>query len=120
MANYLNDDFYNSKQWRKKAASVLSRYNYVDAYERRYGRMVDATIVHHILPLEHYPELAYQDFNLMPVSKKTHMLLHRQDGSLSKKGLEIAERTARQHNIDLGRIESSGKNYRSKNLYAKK
>ena len=54
-------DFYTSDKWRRKRKRILRRDGYMDQIEKRYGRMVEATIVHHIFPLEDFPEYAYAD-----------------------------------------------------------
>ena len=112
MLNQDNNDFYNNKKWRRKAAAILSRDNYQDKYQRRYGRAEPAEIVHHILPLDLYPELAYTDYNLISVSRRTHLMLHTADGSLSKRGKELSEMIARRHGIPL-RDPGPASNYRT-------
>lgn len=96
-----NDQFYNSKRWRRHAAAILSRYNYLDQVQKRYGRLVPATMVHHALPLEQYPQYAYADFNLIPVSRSTHRTLHNDDGTLTRAGAELAARVARRAGVDF-------------------
>ena len=106
-----NDQFYNSKRWRRHAAAILSRYNYLDQVQKRYGRLVPATMVHHALPLDQYPEYAFSDFNLIPVSRETHRTLHYDDGSLTRAGAELAARVARRAGVTIN-ISSSGSNHR--------
>lgn len=43
---------------------------------KRYGKTVPATTVHHIYPLEYYPELACVDWNLISLSDKQHNAMH--------------------------------------------
>lgn len=72
----------------------------MDQVEKRYGRMIEAEMVHHIFPREEYPEYAMKDWNLVSVSYKTHKSLHNLDGSLTKKGKELLERTRRRAEIN--------------------
>lgn len=94
-----NDQFYNSKRWRKHAAAIMSRHNYIDQVQRRYGRIIQAEMIHHALPLDDFPEYAFSDFNLIPVSRATHRSLHNDDGSLSIAGIDLARRIARRAGI---------------------
>lgn len=43
---------------------------------KRYGKTELATTVHHIYPLEFYPELAFEDWNLISLSDKQHNAMH--------------------------------------------
>lgn len=84
---------YGSKRWKKKREKILRRDKYIDKIKSRYGITVEATIVHHIYPSEDYPEYAWEDWNLISVSASTHRELHKLDGSLSEKGIELMTRT---------------------------
>ena len=85
---------YSSQRWKEKRMKILRRDKYMDRIEARYGRAVEATIVHHIYPSEDYPEYAYEDWNLISVSNKTHAALHLPNsGQLSDKGKELMEKT---------------------------
>ena len=64
------------------------------------GKSVEATTVHHIFPLEDYPEYALCDWNLISLSTKQHDTLHdRTTGRLTAKGMELLRRTARARGI---------------------
>lgn len=68
---------YNSKRWKRKRAYILSRDEYIDRVQRRFGRNLDADTVHHIYPAEEYPEFAYENWNLISVNGKiTHNKCH--------------------------------------------
>ena len=97
----MNDDFYNSEKWRKKSKRILSLNNYVDQVQRRYGKYIQADLIHHALPLEDFPQYAYNDYNLIPVSYNTHRSLHNPDGTLTAPGIEVARRAARKIGIDI-------------------
>ena len=94
-------DFYDTPKWRHKSARVLSFYNYVDQVKKRYGKLEQADLVHHALPLEDFPEYAFNDHNLIPVSRMTHRGLHNEDGSLTAAGAEVARRAARKIGVDI-------------------
>lgn len=95
------NDFYDTPKWRKKSARVLSYYDYVDQVKKRYGKLEQADLVHHALPLEDFPELAFENHNLIPVSRSTHRGLHNDDGTLTSAGVEVARRAARKIGIDV-------------------
>lgn len=61
---------------------------------KRYGKTEPATTVHHIYPLEFYPELAFVDWNLISLSDKQHNAMHdRVTHELTAVGLAWQERT---------------------------
>lgn len=98
-----NDDaFYHGKKWKRIRGLVLRRDNYQDQLEKRYGRLKEATIVHHILPREYFPMYEYETWNLISVSKGTHNKLHDRDtDELTDLGIELVERTCRKNHIDI-------------------
>jgi len=67
----------------------------------RYGKMIQAEMVHHALPLEDFPEYAYDSRNLVPVSRATHRGLHFDNGGLTAAGVDVARRAARKIGIDV-------------------
>ncbi|MFD1899973.1 HNH endonuclease [Enterococcus termitis] len=79
--------FYKSKRWIKKKNHILKKYEYTCQQTLRYGTTVDAETVHHIYPLELYPELSLVDWNLLPVTNEAHNTFHsRKDHSITAKG----------------------------------
>lgn len=54
----------------------MRKYNYEDQEQRRYGRTVLATMVHHIYPVTEYPELRFESWNLLPLSAASHNAMH--------------------------------------------
>ena len=103
--------FYDGAAWKIRRATALRRDGYLDQIELRYGRHVEAETVHHIFPLDLYPEYRLELWNLISVSKQTHNRLHeRGTGALSAEGMELARRTARKYEreIDWARMSPPG------------
>lgn len=85
---------YNSEKWKRKREHILKLDGYKDRIEARYGRTIEAQIVHHIYPSAEYPQWAWCDWNLISVSKATHNRLEdRNRGRLTKLGQELQDRT---------------------------
>ncbi len=77
MANYnSNHSAYLGKHWKHARAIALRHAKYEDQEARRYGRTVTATMVHHIYPLADWPDLAYVQWNLLPLSTTSHNKMH--------------------------------------------
>lgn len=87
---------YKSKRWEALRQAVLRRDNFLCQYNKRFGRKVEAKHVHHIYPVEQYPEYAYQEWNLISLSQKAHNLMHdRVTNKLTAEGLALQKRTRR-------------------------
>ena len=85
---------YGSQRWKNKRAHILRLDGYVDQYAKRWGRTLDAVIVHHIYPAEEYPEYAWENWNLISISRRTHELLEdRKTGKLTEAGRKLMEST---------------------------
>ena len=85
---------YGGQKWKNKRAHILRRDGYVDQYAKRWGRTLDAVIVHHIYPAAMYPEYAWEDWNLISISRRTHELLEdRKTGELTEAGRKLMEST---------------------------
>lgn len=85
---------YGSQRWKNKRAHILQRDGYVDQYAKRWGRTAEAVIVHHIYPAAMYPEYAWEDWNLISISRRTHELLEdRKTGELTEAGRKLMENT---------------------------
>lgn len=94
-------DYYGTR-WKKKREKILRRDGYMSQLSKRYGKMVEAQVVHHIFPADTYPEYRWEDWNLISVSLAEHNALHDRDtGQLSDKGNELMLRTARKRGISL-------------------
>ena len=55
----------------------MRRDAYQDQVQARFGRLVEADTVHHIYPVDEFPQYAWEDWNLISVSAKlTHNKCH--------------------------------------------
>lgn len=70
---------YHDKRWKSKRAYILSRDNFECRESARYGLSVLANTVHHIYPVDLYPELAWTDWNLLSCTIATHNTFHDRD-----------------------------------------
>lgn len=67
---------YKSSHWKRKREQILRRDNYLCQWCRRYGRIAEASTVHHIKHVDEYPELAYEDANLISLCTGCHNKAH--------------------------------------------
>ena len=96
------DPFYRSRRWQKLRESILRRDGYMCQYEKRYGKAVPASTVHHIFPRELYPEYQWEPWNLISLSGSAHDALHdRQTDELTEKGADLLRRTARAVGVEV-------------------
>ena len=96
--------FYKSSAWKLFRARILRRDAYTCQYSKRYGKLVEAKVVHHILPLEFYPEHRLKAWNLISLSNAAHEKLHnRNSHTLSLEGWRLMEKTAQAQGITLTR-----------------
>lgn len=85
---------YKSRRWIKKRAGILKLDGYQDQVAKRYGKRIEADTVHHIYPVELYPEYEWEQWNLISVSKQTHNRLHARDThELTEEGAALMRRT---------------------------
>lgn len=96
-------DWYSSKRWKEKRKHILFRDKWKDQVALRDGVTIEATVVHHILPREEYPQYAWCDWNLISVSQETHKkrLHEKYTGKLTKLGKALMYETAAKNNIPL-------------------
>ena len=74
---YAMEEFnYNCKKWKMKAAHIMRRDKYICQNCKRYGVTRAAEQVHHIKHVDEYPELAYEDDNLIALCNKCHQKQH--------------------------------------------
>lgn len=90
--------FHWSTEWRDKRTKILRRDDYRDQWEARFGRNVNADTVHHIFPVEFFPQYKLASWNLISLSTKTHNMMHdRATGALTEQGMKLADRIARKY-----------------------
>lgn len=95
-------DFYKSPRWEQKRISVLRRDGYMCQLSKRYGQQKQAEIVHHIFPRDEFPEYAFDDWNLISLTREKHNALHDRDtDELTEAGAELLRRTARRQGIEV-------------------
>lgn len=83
---YLKDMFdYTCEKWKRKRNKILKRDGYQCVRCRRYGKNVEAKIVHHIKEADLYPELAWTDSNLESVCMACHNKLHPEKATAAAK-----------------------------------
>ena len=100
----VNNNFYKSKTWETVRGSVLRRDGYICQRCKRYGRMRGAAHVHHINPLESYPEYATARWNLISLCLQCHNSLHDRDThELTAEGEKLRRKTNEQHERDQRR-----------------
>ena len=93
---------YKDKRWIRLRRSILARDGYRCQISARYGKNVPATTVHHIFPVEDYPQYWLCDWNLISVCADVHNRMHdRSTRALSEEGLELMRRTARQRGMKI-------------------
>lgn len=85
---------YKARRWERLRAQVLRRDGYRCQLSKRYGKAVPADLVHHIYPVDEFPEYAFEPWNLISVSRGAHNKLHnRDDDSLTAEGVALMRRT---------------------------
>lgn len=67
---------YKTKRWARLRSAVLARDGYRCREARRYGKAVEAEVVHHVWPVEDYPEWAWCSWNLISLSYAAHNAMH--------------------------------------------
>lgn len=89
---------YKSKRWMAKRERVLRKAGYACQYYKRYGKRIDATMVHHIYPVDEYPEYQWCDWNLIALSNKAHEMMHdRRTGKLTAEGEALKRKVSPPH-----------------------
>ena len=84
---------YKSKRWKRKREQILRRDEYLCQLSKRYGKRIEADTVHHIFPIEYYPELKYLNWNLISLCREQHNRLHSRDThNLTDEGKKLQQR----------------------------
>ncbi len=71
---------YKSKKWKHKRLCILRRDKYLCVECQKSGRRREAVTVHHILHTDEYPELGYDDNNLVSLCNACHNKMHPEKG----------------------------------------
>ena len=71
---------YTSTRWKRKRAAILRRDGYKCQHCKRYGRVVEAAEVHHIKHADEYPELVWENNNLISLCHACHNKQHPEKG----------------------------------------
>lgn len=86
---------YKDPRWKRLRKRILNRDKFRCRENARYGRNVDATMVHHIWPADEFPQYAWCEWNLISLSTDAHNAMHdRKTKKLTKLGEAWRERTA--------------------------
>lgn len=95
--------FYKTDKWEVVRTAALIRDEFKCQYCLKDHKRRNATCVHHIFPLENYPQYAAYTWNLISLCDKHHNEMHdRFRTGLSKKGLNLLRATAATQGIDIG------------------
>ena len=85
---------YKARRWERLRAQVMRRDGYRCQLSKRYGKSVPAERVHHIYPVDEFPEYAFEPWNLISVSRAAHNKLHDRDSDkLTAEGVALMRRT---------------------------
>ena len=80
--------FYKTNKWVALRNTALIRDKYMCQCCKANNKAINATCVHHIFPIERYPDYKYELWNLMSLCDKCHDEMHNHyTGELSKKGM---------------------------------
>lgn len=71
---------YDSASWKRMRERILRRDGYRCQICRRYGRMTQATEVHHIKHVDEYPESAMDPSNMISLCHACHNAQHPEKG----------------------------------------
>lgn len=84
---------YNQKRWDVKRINILKRDGYTCKRCSRYGKIREASTVHHIYPVEFYPELAFINWNLISLCGQCHNRMHDRDThELTQEGIALQKK----------------------------
>ncbi len=90
--------FYKTKEWERKRIVILKKDRYLCKECYRYGKVVEANTVHHVIPLQVRPDLKLNNKNLISLCEGCHEKMHNKFSfELSKLGEEWKERITRKY-----------------------
>lgn len=81
-------------RWKNLRSRILRRDKYLCQYYLKFGKNIEASHVHHIFPVEIYPEYAYCEWNLISLSQRAHNMMHvRGSHELTSEGMKLMMKT---------------------------
>lgn len=84
---------YKENRWKHKRECILKRDKYLCKECLRFGKRIDADMVHHIWPVEYYPEYEWCNWNLISLCNKCHNKMHDRDShELTQDGLRLQQK----------------------------
>lgn len=89
-----------NRRWQALRLLALRRDKYLCRESARYGKVVDANVVHHIWPAEDYPEYAYELWNLVSLCQAQHDAMH---DRVTRALTPLGERWRKRTPLPLGR-----------------
>lgn len=96
---------YDTKRWKHLREVILRRDGYMDQLELRAGKKVNAQTVHHIFPVDMYPQYRWCSWNLISLTNANHELMHnRVTGKLSNIGMRLLKEKAEQKGIPVSML----------------
>ena len=93
---------YKSRRWKKIREGVLRRDGYLCQISLRYGKHIEADTVHHIFPVDQFPEFQWETWNMISLAGSVHNRMHVRDSQeLTEEGRQLMERTARKRGLNI-------------------
>lgn len=77
-------EFCKTRRWQSMRKAVLRRDKYLCVDCKRYGRLTQATTVHHVKHYDEHPELALEPSNLVSLCAACHNKRHPEKGGARK------------------------------------
>lgn len=69
--------FYNTREWNRLRTYIVNSYLNMSVYSYyKTGQVVDSQVVHHMVEVRDNWDRRLDKFNLIPVTKKEHQLIH--------------------------------------------
>ena len=68
--------FHKTIKWKSKREKILKRDEYMCRECKRYGKTTEATMVHHVIPLDQRIDLGLNSKNLISLCKVCHGKMH--------------------------------------------
>lgn len=97
-----NGNFYKQKRWEELRKRILRRDKYMDQLDLMNGVHTPAEVVHHIMPLDAFPDYKWCEWNLISLSRDNHEALHnRITNDLTNAGRTLMLMTAERQGIKL-------------------